>query len=312
MIETERAAAIDEPGPVVAIPHEPAQLAAARLRIVRHPRQEILLRTQSRGAREARRPRRSPDRPPARGCPAHPGEQADHPPLLSPDVGDAPSASRPGARRSPARRLPGMPSSCTRPARPCWGLIVFVVASRTIGSSRKTSMPSGLPLTSMTTYSLLPSNDPPPRRPSRSPTRSRSGVARLRAGDPAARLSTRANLTITNLGGSGVESFAAVINPPESAILAVGKIMPVVTIVDGQVAVQSRVNLTLSADHRIVSGKYAARFLRAIVQRAGITLADEEANRNDASEHAGQRRGCLMSSISTIAASSLASTSAWS
>jgi pyruvate dehydrogenase E2 component (dihydrolipoamide acetyltransferase) len=92
------------------------------------------------------------------------------------------------------------------------------------------------------------------------------GVARLRAGDPAARLSARANLTVTNLGGWGVESFAAVINPPESAILAVGKIMPEVTIVDGQVAVRKRVNLTLSADHRIVSGKYAARFLGAIVQ----------------------------------------------
>jgi pyruvate dehydrogenase E2 component (dihydrolipoamide acetyltransferase) len=92
------------------------------------------------------------------------------------------------------------------------------------------------------------------------------GVARLRAGDPAARLAARANLTVTNLGGWGVESFAAVINPPESAILAVGKIMPVATAVDGQVAVRSRVNLTLSADHRIVSGKYAARFLAAIVQ----------------------------------------------
>jgi pyruvate/2-oxoglutarate dehydrogenase complex dihydrolipoamide acyltransferase (E2) component len=92
------------------------------------------------------------------------------------------------------------------------------------------------------------------------------GVARLRAGDPAARLSARANLTVTNLGGWGVESFAAVINPPESAILAVGKIMPVATIVEGQVALRKRVNLTLSADHRVVSGKYAARFLGAIVQ----------------------------------------------
>jgi pyruvate/2-oxoglutarate dehydrogenase complex dihydrolipoamide acyltransferase (E2) component len=92
------------------------------------------------------------------------------------------------------------------------------------------------------------------------------GVARLRAGDPAARLSTRANLTVTNLGGWGVESFAAVINPPESAILAVGKIMPVVSVLNGQVVVRNRVNLTLSADHRIVSGKYAARFLGAIVQ----------------------------------------------
>jgi pyruvate dehydrogenase E2 component (dihydrolipoamide acetyltransferase) len=93
-----------------------------------------------------------------------------------------------------------------------------------------------------------------------------AGVARLRAGDPLARLSRRASFTVSNLGGSEVESFAAVINPPESAILAVGKVMPQVTVIEGQVAIQNRVNLTLSVDHRVVSGKYAAGFLGAIVQ----------------------------------------------
>jgi pyruvate dehydrogenase E2 component (dihydrolipoamide acetyltransferase) len=92
------------------------------------------------------------------------------------------------------------------------------------------------------------------------------GVARLRSGDPRARMSRRANLTVSNLGGSGIESFAAVINPPEAAILAVGKVMPQVCLIDGQFAVQQRVSLTLSVDHRIASGKYAAEFLGAIVQ----------------------------------------------
>ena len=92
------------------------------------------------------------------------------------------------------------------------------------------------------------------------------GVARLRSGDPRARMARAAALTVSNLGGSGIESFAAVINPPESAILAVGKVMPVVTVVDGQIAVQNRVNLTLSVDHRVASGKYAAGFLAAIVR----------------------------------------------
>jgi len=92
------------------------------------------------------------------------------------------------------------------------------------------------------------------------------GVARLRSGDPQARLGRTASLTVSNLGGSGIESFAAVINPPESAILAVGKVMPVVKVVEGQVVVQNRVNLTLSVDHRVASGKYAAEFLGAIVQ----------------------------------------------
>jgi pyruvate dehydrogenase E2 component (dihydrolipoamide acetyltransferase) len=93
-----------------------------------------------------------------------------------------------------------------------------------------------------------------------------SGVARLRSGDPTARRSRRANLTISNLGGSNVESFCAVINPPESATLAVGKVMPVVTVVEGQIVVQKRVNLTLSVDHRVASGTYAAGFLAAIVE----------------------------------------------
>lgn len=93
-----------------------------------------------------------------------------------------------------------------------------------------------------------------------------AGVERLRAGDPGARVARPACMTISNLGGSGVESFAAVINPPESAILAVGKVMPVVAVVDGQVTVQERVNITLSVDHRVTSGKYAAGFLNAIVR----------------------------------------------
>jgi pyruvate dehydrogenase E2 component (dihydrolipoamide acetyltransferase) len=92
------------------------------------------------------------------------------------------------------------------------------------------------------------------------------GVARLRSGDPRARLTKRASITVSNLGGSNVESFAAVINPPESAILAVGKVMPVVAVVDGQVAIRERVNLTLSVDHRVCSGKYAAGFLGEIVK----------------------------------------------
>jgi pyruvate dehydrogenase E2 component (dihydrolipoamide acetyltransferase) len=92
------------------------------------------------------------------------------------------------------------------------------------------------------------------------------GVERLRSGDPTARMAQPAALTVSNLGGAGIESFAAVINPPESAILAVGTIMPVVIVIEGQVAIQQRVNLTLSVDHRVASGKYAAQFLAAIVR----------------------------------------------
>ena len=68
------------------------------------------------------------------------------------------------------------------------------------------------------------------------------------------------------MGASCVETFAAIINPPEVAILAIGKIGPVPVVQNGQVAVQQRVALTLSADHRIINGKYAANFLDAIIR----------------------------------------------
>ena len=75
-----------------------------------------------------------------------------------------------------------------------------------------------------------------------------------------------AALTITNLGATRVESFAAIINPPEVAILAIGKIGPMPVAVDGRVVVQNRVALTLSADHRVINGRYAAAFLDAVIR----------------------------------------------
>jgi pyruvate dehydrogenase E2 component (dihydrolipoamide acetyltransferase) len=70
--------------------------------------------------------------------------------------------------------------------------------------------------------------------------------------------------TISNLGMYGVESFTAVINPPESAILAVGSITPTPAVVDGQVVVRNRMKVTLSSDHRAIDGALAARFLQEV------------------------------------------------
>lgn len=72
---------------------------------------------------------------------------------------------------------------------------------------------------------------------------------------------TGSTFTISNLGMFGIESFTAIINPPESAILAVGKIVDTVRNVGGQFVSRPMMNLTLSADHRIVDGVMAARFL---------------------------------------------------
>lgn len=93
----------------------------------------------------------------------------------------------------------------------------------------------------------------------------RAGVEALRSGAPDARRLTRNRMTITNLGMTGVEAFAAIINPPEAAILAVGTVAPVVVAVAGQPVVQNRVQLTLSVDHRVAGGKYAAGFLQCVV-----------------------------------------------
>ncbi|OLE04864.1 MAG: hypothetical protein AUG82_05300 [Ktedonobacter sp. 13_1_20CM_4_53_11] len=70
--------------------------------------------------------------------------------------------------------------------------------------------------------------------------------------------------TVSKLGMFDVDSFTAVINPPESAILAVGSITPTPAVVDGQVVVRNRMKVTLSSDHRAIDGAIAARFLQEV------------------------------------------------
>ncbi|WP_418153036.1 dihydrolipoamide acetyltransferase family protein [Actinoalloteichus caeruleus] len=75
---------------------------------------------------------------------------------------------------------------------------------------------------------------------------------------------TGGTFTISNLGMYQVESFTAIINPPEGAILAVGAALPEPAAVEGAVAVRHRIRCTLSADHRIIDGALAARFLSTL------------------------------------------------
>ena len=70
--------------------------------------------------------------------------------------------------------------------------------------------------------------------------------------------------SISNMGMYGVEEFTAVINPPESAILAVGAITPTPVVVDGQVVVRDRMKVTISIDHRAIDGATAARYLQEV------------------------------------------------
>ncbi len=67
--------------------------------------------------------------------------------------------------------------------------------------------------------------------------------------------------TLTNLGMYGVDAFQAIVNGPQAAILAVGRIAERVVPVNGEIVIQPRMIMTLSCDHRVVDGARAAQFL---------------------------------------------------
>jgi pyruvate dehydrogenase E2 component (dihydrolipoamide acetyltransferase) len=75
---------------------------------------------------------------------------------------------------------------------------------------------------------------------------------------------TGSTFSISNLGMFGIESFTAIINPPEAAILAVGKIMDTAVPVGKELTIRPMMALTLAVDHRVVDGAQAARFLAGL------------------------------------------------
>ena len=79
--------------------------------------------------------------------------------------------------------------------------------------------------------------------------------------------------TISNLGMYGVDAFNAIVNPPQAAILAVGRIADRVVPVDGRPAVQPTIVLTLSCDHRALDGARGAQFLGALADLVEEPLA---------------------------------------
>jgi pyruvate dehydrogenase E2 component (dihydrolipoamide acetyltransferase) len=79
--------------------------------------------------------------------------------------------------------------------------------------------------------------------------------------------------TISNLGMYGVDAFSAIVNPPQAAILAAGRIADRVVAVNGQPAVQPTMVLTLSCDHRALDGARAAQFLDTLADLIEEPLA---------------------------------------
>jgi pyruvate dehydrogenase E2 component (dihydrolipoamide acetyltransferase) len=86
---------------------------------------------------------------------------------------------------------------------------------------------------------------------------------RARAGKLKPEEYTGGSISVSNLGMFGIPTFTAVINPPQSAILAVGagEQRPIVR--DGALAVATMMSCTLTVDHRVADGATAAKFLTA-------------------------------------------------
>ena len=82
----------------------------------------------------------------------------------------------------------------------------------------------------------------------------RLGMAELEGG----------TFTISNLGQVEVETFTPIINPPQAAILGVGRIMKKPAVVDDAIVVRQQVSLSLTFDHRVVDGMPAGAFLRDV------------------------------------------------
>jgi len=78
---------------------------------------------------------------------------------------------------------------------------------------------------------------------------------------------TGGTFTVTNLGMYGVEFFIPIINPPEAAILAVGRVVKKPIVVEGKIEIKPIMMLSLSYDHRIVDGAPASEFLRKIKEK---------------------------------------------
>jgi pyruvate dehydrogenase E2 component (dihydrolipoamide acetyltransferase) len=91
-------------------------------------------------------------------------------------------------------------------------------------------------------------------------------VDKARAGKLSPQEMSGGSFTVSNLGTQPVEQFAAIINPPEVAILAVGQISRAALVDDNdQLTVGSVMRMTLSADHRVVDGAVGAEFLAKLI-----------------------------------------------
>ena len=74
-------------------------------------------------------------------------------------------------------------------------------------------------------------------------------------------------IALSNLGAYGIDSFIGIVPPPTSTILAVGNVIDTVVPKDGKPVVRKMVGLSLAADHRVINGDYAAKFLNFVKEQ---------------------------------------------
>jgi pyruvate dehydrogenase E2 component (dihydrolipoamide acetyltransferase) len=94
--------------------------------------------------------------------------------------------------------------------------------------------------------------------------RTKELAAKARAGKLTPEEFSGGTFSVSNLGMFGIDEFAAVINPPEAAILAVGAAKEAAVVRDGQIVIRHTMRVTLSVDHRAVDGATGARFLATL------------------------------------------------
>jgi pyruvate dehydrogenase E2 component (dihydrolipoamide acetyltransferase) len=92
----------------------------------------------------------------------------------------------------------------------------------------------------------------------------REMVGRARAGKVRPEDIEGSTFSISNLGMYGIESFSAIINPPEAGILAVSAVQEVPMVMDGELTIGSQMKATISADHRVTDGAEAAEFMQVL------------------------------------------------
>jgi pyruvate dehydrogenase E2 component (dihydrolipoamide acetyltransferase) len=92
-------------------------------------------------------------------------------------------------------------------------------------------------------------------------------IEKAKSGNLALNEATGGSFTITNLGMFGIDQGTPIINPPEIAILGMGRIAEKPVVIDGRIEIRPMMNITLSFDHRVIDGALAARFLQNMKQK---------------------------------------------